>query len=238
MSGPLNVELDLALCRKGIDAKIGVSRRTLPQLLTQATANIIKRTLERMPPPNVDTKRQEIRAYLATRISTRVKLAKSGKRKGQFIQKAGRNKQLQRAHLILQARRRKAGLPGLYGKQMLEQSGKFKQRSTVSVGYAKSLYIPAVRALNPVVRYKVPYDLTRKIARWPGSAGYGQITLPQPSDLPQVVLQIGSQQVSAQNDARLMEIEKQALQLSADEEGREAIRWAAEQMQERMNQES
>lgn len=207
------------------------TRRSLPDVLAQTGANIVRRVVPALPPVDTDSKRDQIRRWLKEPASTRVKLAKSGKRKGHFIQKGARNKQLQRAHLIVQARRRKAGLPGLYGKAMLHEAGKFKQRASVSVGYAKSLWLPIATALNEVVRYKLQMSLLFKgVARWPGSAGSGQVTLPVPGSQPTLSLQIGSAQLNVQGDDRLFALEQVALQSAVDDEGREASRWAEEMM--------
>lgn len=224
----------MELCRRGIEAKLEVSRRTLPELLNQMQANIVHHVLEILPPSDPDTKRLEIQLYLKAQLSTRFKQATSGKRKGLFLKKGKRNNQLQRVHLILQARRKKYGLPGLYGKDMRLAAGKFKASATKGVGYAKSMYIPLARALNPVVKYKIPANLTMKIARWPGSAGYGQVTLAEAGDVPQAILQIGGRQQMASQDDRMLEIEGHALQLGVDMEGQEAVRWATQEMDERM----
>jgi hypothetical protein len=223
--------IDMDLCRKGIAAKLEASRKTTPMVVLQTAANITGRAMAKLPPENADTKRLEIQLYLKQALSTRFKQATSGKRKGLFIKKGARNNQLQRAHLILQARRRAEGKPGLYGAQMRTEAGKFKQRSSVSVGFARSVYIPIAAALNELVPYKIPLGrLARHISRWPGSAGYGQVTLPQEGDVVTVVLQIGANVKRATNEERLLEIEQRALQAAADEEGLEASRWAAEML--------
>jgi hypothetical protein len=235
MGSTVTASIDMDLCRKGINEKMEVTRRTLPEILEQTGANIVSRTVEGLPPFNVDVKRMQVSRYLKEPLATRVKLATSGKRKGHFIKKGARNKQLQRVHLIVQMRRRKAGLRGLYGKEMMRGAGKFKQRSSVSVGYSKSMYMPIADALNDLVRFKIPSRrLFSKIARWDGSAGRGQVTLPTPSDRPQLILQIASAQHNTQSDSKLLTIETKALQLAVDLEGREASRWAAERLAEKM----
>lgn len=82
---------------------------------------------------------------------------------------ANRAHRLERANLILQARRAKMGLPGLYGYEMWTRSEKFKRVMATSVSYLQVPFAWIIRQLNKHVRFKVPYGRLLKIATWPGS---------------------------------------------------------------------
>jgi hypothetical protein len=152
------------------------AKRELGQEVNQRSLNIAGRIFDYIPPSSgegVEAKRFEVRAYLGTPLSSRIRIPKRGKRKGRFIRSGGRARQLIRANLILQARRAKHGAKGLYGKAMQEASGAFRRRAQISVGFLKSPMLPIIRTLNGLCRFKFPFAKTKNIARWPKSAGNG-----------------------------------------------------------------
>ena len=158
----------------------GVSQKAI-ELSNQIALDVAREWFNYLPPPisQVDARRREIRSYLNQPLATRVQLATSGKRKGKFIKKGRKNDMLQRRHLIVQARRRRAGERGLHGARMRKFAAGFSRRAQIGVGYLKAILLPVIRALNPVVKYKMPYGETgaNRIALWPGSKGYGRATL-------------------------------------------------------------
>lgn len=175
-----------------------VKDKKLPDLVNQAALDVAGKNFDDTPPTDVQAERSKISAYLNTPISTRIKLATSGKRKGKFIRKGGRKKQLTRAVLILQARRKRLGLPGIgkgmkrrdIGQEITKLVGFFKSKSSNSAGFLKSVWIPIIRALNPVVQYKFPFAKTRSISRWPQSAGHGKVDIAKPGWNPVATLSI------------------------------------------------
>jgi len=130
------------------------TRKTTPVILNQRFSNVMRRAFNFTPPKNVDVERKRVRAYLRQPLATRIKLAKSGKSKGFFIKKASKNKQLQRVHLILNALRGKHGKKGFYGKQMLRASGAFVKVATLSVGFAKTFFMPIIKTMEGVVKFR------------------------------------------------------------------------------------
>ncbi len=126
-------------------------------------------------------KRASIKAFLNTQRSTAVKMATSGKRKGIFIRRKARNKELRIKHVIANYWRGKAGKPGLYGKAMLHYSGKMTSKRQRGVGALMAPFLPVIRALNRVAKYKYPFSKTSgaKVAIWPGSAGSGATPAPK-----------------------------------------------------------
>lgn len=164
----------------------GVKQKAV-DLSNQVALDVAREWFNALPPPiaQVQTKRREIRSYLRQTVAVRIKLATSGKRKGKFIVAGKKGDQLQRRHLIVQARRARAGERGLYGTRMRQFAAGLSRRAQISVGYLKAMLLPVIRALNPVVKFKMPYGETGgsgKISLWPGSKGYGRakIAVSQP----------------------------------------------------------
>lgn len=159
----------------------GVKKKAV-ELSNQIALDVSREWFNAMPPPigQVEAKRREIRGYLNQPLATNIKLATSGKRKGKFIKRGKKKDFLQRRHLVLQARRRRSGQRGLYGQRMRTFAGGFSRRAQIGVGYLKAMLLPVIRALNPVVKYKMPYGETGgtgKISIWPGSKGHGRATI-------------------------------------------------------------
>lgn len=226
-------KLDTTRFDAAIQAYIPTTRKTLVQIVNQRAINVVERAFDSLPPANPDTQRGKVRSYLRQPLSTNVKLAKSGKRKGQFIKRGARNNQLQRVHLIVQAKRAKAGLPGLYGKKMLHASGKFVSFATKGVGFVKSLFLPAIIGLNPFAQKKVPHSKTHKIARWPGGAGYGRAAAAREGDKPTVTFVIGAalRKVGHQ-EGKVKAIVERALQFGLNAEAAEIRRHVEDKMRQ------
>jgi len=81
------------------------SKKTLADATNRQMSFLLMRIFALLPPRRVQEQRAKIRAYLSARIGE-ARLNKNGKR-------VARAKLLRRDHLILQARRRKAGMKGL-----------------------------------------------------------------------------------------------------------------------------
>ena len=146
--------------------------------LNQAALDIARETFNTLPPDigDIQSQRSKIKAYLNAIVLQRVRIAKSGKRKGKFIKQGRKSAQLQRVNLIVQARQARSGKRGLYGAEMKKIAGAFSRRAQISVGYLKVVFLPVIRTLNSFVKYKMPFSETggtNRISIWPGSKGYG-----------------------------------------------------------------
>jgi hypothetical protein len=175
-------EIDVREFNQAIRQLSAGSKKKAVELSNQIALDVSREWFNAMPPPiaQIAAKRREISAYMRQPLATKIKLATSGTRKGKFVQRGTRANALQRRHLILQARQRRAGKRGLYGDEMRRFAAAFSGRAARSVGYLKVMLLPVIRALNPVVKYKMPYSETGgsgKISIWPGSKGYGRAKL-------------------------------------------------------------
>lgn len=101
-----------------------------------------------------------------------------GKLEARIRTHANRAHRLERANLILQARRAKMGLPGLYGYEMWNRTAKFKRVMATSVTYLQTPFAWMIRQMNKFVRWKVPYGRLLKIATWPGSGSSKSQAIP------------------------------------------------------------
>ena len=163
--------------------------RKLADELNQRTINIVGRAYDKIKPlpGSEESGRARIKSYMNEQVSTRIKLRTSGKRKGMFTKKGSRANQLVRANLIIQKRRSKLGLKGLYGKEMIQAEGKFKQAAQIGVGSLKLPLLKIIRVLNPLVKFKSAFTRTgtvrlntgfvARIPTWPLS-GYGASVQP------------------------------------------------------------
>ena len=143
------------------------AKRTLWEETNQRLLNIAGRMIDGVKPgAGVKPQRQKVKTYLNEQLSTKVKLMKSGKRKGKFASRGRRENQLQRVHLIAQAKNARKGLKGLYGETMRFAASKLRKRASSSVGYLKAPFKPVVQFFNQICRFKVPYYKTKGIGLW------------------------------------------------------------------------
>ena len=159
----------------GLDAYMKTTTRDLPDIVNQRAFNVAARTIDSMKPlpGSEQAERSKIKSYLNAQVSTRIRLVKS---KGTFRKKGSRANQLARVNLIIQARRAKAGLKGLHGQEMTEAEGRFKRAAQVGVGFLKSPFIPVIKGLIALVRFRKVATRWGRISVWPGSAGFGKVT--------------------------------------------------------------
>lgn len=169
-------QAELDRLRRNMTRNAAEVGREIGREVNQRALNIAGRTFDNIKPssgPGVERERHRVRLYLGQQLSTAIKIAKRGIRKGRFMRRRGRGRQLIRANLIVQARRAKEGKKGLYGKGMAAETGKFRRKASTSVGFLKSPLLPIIRTLNGICRFKFPFSKTKNIARWPNSAGWG-----------------------------------------------------------------
>jgi hypothetical protein len=155
----------------------GTMRRRSPNFMAQVGLDVASQAFEETPPfgpgdGRMQTKRTAINRYLNEWIGDRRIRKKSGKRVAKQLT-------LMRKHLIVQARRAARGLPGLYGKAMLHNAGRFTARAQQSVGFLKSLFIPIIRTLNatPGKMFRYARSKYNRISVWPGSDGSGMVNI-------------------------------------------------------------
>lgn len=117
------------------------SKRTLADAVNSRMSFLLMRVFALMPPRRVQEQRDKIRAYLAVQIGERRFDKKTGK-------KVGRSRILRRDHLIVQARRKRAGMKGAYGQEMAKAVGEFRKATVGSIGYLKSGLVQLIRRFN------------------------------------------------------------------------------------------
>ena len=171
------IKIDSREFSRGIAALHAATSRAIPEIVNQRAFNVAAKTIDSIKPAPGDEQstRARIKLYLNQQVSTRIKIFKRGKRKGLFGKAGSRANQLARVNLIIQARREKIGLKGLYGRAMRQAEGKFKLAAQVGVGFLKSAFIPIIKGLHPLVRYKKVNTRWGRISVWPGSKGYGRV---------------------------------------------------------------
>jgi hypothetical protein len=118
------------------------SSRALPEIINARMFYVLARAFLFLRPANPEAERARIRNYLREPIGDVNKKITKGKRKGK---KVGKNSLLRRVHLITQAKARKGGETGLYGKDMRKASGSVMRRAIGSVGY---LAAPVAKAIK------------------------------------------------------------------------------------------
>ena len=117
--------------------------RALPDAINSRMAFLLMRAFTIMPPQSVGIKRDAVRLYMDQPVGER----RFDRRAGKFVGwKSGRV--LRRQHLIAQARAKKEGKKGLYGKEMRKAAGAVRRRAIGSVGYLKSAIAVAIRKLQ------------------------------------------------------------------------------------------
>lgn len=200
----IRVQWDLSDMRATLNRYAKTTRKTTPVILNQRFSNVVRRAFNFTPPHNVDVKRKQVRAYLRQPLATRIKYFKSGKRKGQFGKKGARNKQLQRVHLILNRLRGKRGLKGLYGHDMLRLSGAFVKQATNAVGFAKSLFIPMMKQLERVVKFRGIRVKRGNIKIWNDPKGFSDVSHAKEGSHPTIRFVVGSR--VRKSDANLHKI--------------------------------
>jgi hypothetical protein len=116
------------------------SKKTLADATNRQMSFLLMRIFALMPPRRVQEQRAKVREYLNAQIGE-ARLNKKGK-------KVARAKLLRRVHLIVQARRRKAGMKGAYGKIMKDDAAALRRASVGSIGYLKSGFVALIRKFN------------------------------------------------------------------------------------------
>jgi hypothetical protein len=227
-----NIVIDDREFQRALRAYYPTTRRTLAQIVNQRAYNIAGRTMDMMKPApgREQSTRRHIRAYMNSTVSTRVRVVKSGPNKGKYKRAGAKGNQLARVNLIIQMRRAKRGLKGLYGAAMRQAEGKFKQAAQVGVGFLKSPFVAVVRDLGMSVKFK-PRIRTSwgRIAIWPGSRGRGTVNPAQDGMNPTVIMKM-LWNVRG-HPGRVESLIVPHLQRAFNDEAREIMRHVQEKMQ-------
>jgi hypothetical protein len=171
------VQWNDSVFRSGIDRFAAKKKVDTATAVNQALLDIAVDSWKQLGPQS-DTEAQRRRAAIKRLmnepLSTLIKRAHSGKRKGMYLPRVAKRRQLQRKHLIAQYWVAKRSGTGLYGTKMLRYSGKMSQNRQKGVGSVKAVLMPVIRALNAGSKYRVSFNrLFLGISQWPGSTGYG-----------------------------------------------------------------
>lgn len=118
-----------------------VTKSTLAEATNRRMFFLLARVFVLLKPHQLQSFRDKVRTYLNEPIGERRFDRKTGK-------KVGKARQLQRVHLIVQAKRRAAGEKGLYGDEMKKAAGKFRRQAIGSVGYLKSGVAKAIKQIR------------------------------------------------------------------------------------------
>ncbi len=228
----MGIKFDTREFEKAMAEYLPTTKKALPEVLNERGAKVTERAFDAVPPfsnSDLESKKKALSDYLRTPISTAIKFAKSGKRRGHYIPKKARRKNLMRGHLILQAMRAKAGKKGLYGQAMAQAFGRFTGRKLRSVGYLKSVFIPIIRTFNRVSKWKIPTWKTERISRWPGSSGYGRADPAKPGWNPIVKFEIQGR-VRDEELGKVEAIYETAFNIAFRDEARELEKHVEEKM--------
>jgi len=153
-----------------------------------------------------------------------------------FRQNGGSEKQLQRVHLIAQMRNKREGKKGLYGAEMSRVAGGIKSTASKSVAFLKSVFLPIIVTLNPLVKKKFPFSKTRNIQRWPGGAGHGKVVLTGLGTLnPMAVLNMEWLKEDKSAAGHGTDIILRAVQQAINDEGSEMLAHTQREMQRRFD---
>ncbi len=123
--------------------------RELSKALNARLFYMMLRFYALIPPMQVAAARQKVRVYLNTVLSARTRTLKSGK-----IKSRPARQQLNRAILIAQARRKKAGLAPFipseegFADKMSKAAAKIRRSGISGQGYLKSSVVKVLKALN------------------------------------------------------------------------------------------
>lgn len=136
------IEFDMREFNNAMRQHLLTTRRELSAAINSRLRALLTRFFVLLPPRNVEAQKEKIRAYMRTPISDPHAIDKrTGKPRG-------RKRLGIRANLIAQARNKKAGKKGLYGKAMRAAAGRFMGRAVSSAGYLKVPIAKAIKRLS------------------------------------------------------------------------------------------
>jgi len=227
----MKIDIDTREFERALDTYFASTTKGLAEVLNQRAFNVAARTMDSMnPEPGTeDFMRAHIRSYMNAPVSDRIRFTKKGKSK----RRGSKQNQLARVNLIIQARRAKMGLKGLYGKAMTDAEGRFKKSAQVGVGFLKSPYVAVIKGLLEYVKFRKVATKWGRIPSWAGSRGRGTVNPAQRGWSPIVIMKM-LWNVKGQ-PTRADRLTRPHLQAAFDAEAREMMRHVAEKLQEGAN---
>jgi hypothetical protein len=129
--------------------------------------------------------------------------------------------------------------------RMLQYSGEMVRRAQAVVGYLRAVWLPIVRGLFPFIKYRRidgpdPHPF-RGISLWEGGAGKSTVRPARPGFNPfaeliaRIKTHTSPRVLGPNQDAKVMAIERAALQHAFDDEARELMAHTARNLQEEAN---
>lgn len=167
--------------------------KALPEVLNQRAFNIAARTIDSLKPSpgGEQSQRSAIKAYMdSPRGAPKLRVVVNGPKRGQLKRVGRKQDRLMAKHLILQARRAKKGLKGLYGQAMRLESGEFTRRAQAGVGFLKSPFVPIIKGLVAMVKFRKVATRWGRISVWAGSSGFGKVVAAKKSFNPFVEMKV------------------------------------------------
>ena len=241
----MNVQFDMRELSKAIEEKAARSKRDMAGIVNQAAFNTCARAMRATPQADRQKVRQylgewvgapavngKVQSQPSNRFGTRHKRAARQLRRVTLIAQAlfykthgygiGKGKSNKRTKRPKGISRSYPGKPGAvklgsdYGDAMIRYAGKLFNRAVRSTGYLAAAFVPALRLLAPVVRFKglasgLPYRVL-----WQRGSAFGSADAATPGATPEatVTLSIEGRRVNSAAQAKI----KQAFdQASADE---------------------
>jgi len=142
----MSMTLDTSEFQAAVREHLTKTSRALDKATNARMFYLMLRVFALLPPRNPQAERNKVREYLDRQIGERVRATKAGKTK-----RLGKGRQLRLVHLIVQARRKRAG-QGVFtpreADKMKDAAAAFRRRSIGAVGYLKSPIARALKKLN------------------------------------------------------------------------------------------
>jgi len=226
------ISIDTRQFNRALQSYYENTQKGLVEVVNQRAFNVAARTMDSMKPAPGDeqSERSKIKLYMNQQVGAdRTRVIKSGPNKGLRKRRGSRANQLARVNLIIQARRAKMGLPGLYGKEMRSAEGKFKLSAQVGVGFLKSPFVAIIKGLLAYVKFRKVKTQWGRISVWPNSRGSGRVDPAQQGWSPTVTMKMFWHVRG--RPTKVDKMTRIPLQLAFAAEGREMMRHTEEKLQ-------
>lgn len=230
MSGAISI--DTREFKKAIQFVRENTKKDMAEILNQRAFNIAARTVDSMlPKPGAEAgTRGKIKQYMDTpKSEPKLRVVQSGPKRGQLTRVGRLKNRLTLKNLIIQKRRSKQGLKGLYGAEMRELSGDLSRRAQVGVGFLKTPFLPIIKGLVALVKFKKVATRWGRISVWPGSRGFGKVKPAKAGEKPFVEMKLAWNVPGRPGKVERMIVPK--LQAAFNAEAKEMVRHTTAQLQ-------
>lgn len=233
------LHVDMRDFHRAMDKYRRTTTRDLAEIINQRAFNVAARSFHLTKPVtapghagDVTEQKFKVERYLRYQLSTRVKRATSGKRKGKFIRFVRLNREFQRRHAIINALLGRRGRKGLYGRAMRAYAGKMMGSAIRGVGVLKSVWLPVIRDLWGFVKFRGFAKTTGiGVQRWPGGAGDGKVSIGAPGERVRTVMRLSFRAFKrGRLTSEAHDVVQNALQRALDDEAREMEKHVAEKL--------